>query len=180
MICKKCKNEIDKNAVVCVHCGCKVKKPLYKKWWFWTLIVIIGISVANSNKEGTNTETASPQTENEVVEASPESIIYEPVSLRVMLDDLKANAMKAEKNYQKKHIEIEGKIANFDSDGNYITVEPSDADEWNFDTVMCYIKNEAQENLLMEKNKGDVVTIQGKVKSIGELMGYSIDIDNIK
>lgn len=97
-----------------------------------------------------------------------------------MIDDLNNNAMKAESKYQDKNIEFSGKIQSFDSDGAYISVEPTDADEWNFDTAMCYIKTEEQKNFLMEKNIGDIVVIQGKVKSIGELLGYSIDIANVQ
>ena len=96
-----------------------------------------------------------------------------------MLDDLENNAMKAEKTYQDKKIEITGKIANFDSDGSYITIEPVDG-EFTWTTVMCYIKNKAQEEFLLSKSKGDTVTIKGKIKSIGEVLGYSIDIAEVQ
>ena len=97
-----------------------------------------------------------------------------------MLDDLKADAMKAKEKYENKYIEVKGKIKNFDSSGKYISVEPTDADEWNFDTAMCYIKDENQKTFLIEKNVGDIVTIKGKVSSIGEVLGYSIDIDEVQ
>ena len=45
MNCKKCGNEIDKKAVICPNCGCKVKKPIHKEWWFWVVIVILIIAV---------------------------------------------------------------------------------------------------------------------------------------
>ena len=87
--------------------------------------------------------------------------------------------MKAEKDYQKKYVEFECKIKNFDSDGNYISVEPVNASEWNFITAMCYIKNDAQKDFLIEKKVGDKITIKGKVTSIGEVLGYSIDIKEV-
>ncbi len=50
MFCKNCGKEIDNKAVVCVHCGVslKVKKPIFKRWWFWVLIVFLFIGAISS------------------------------------------------------------------------------------------------------------------------------------
>lgn len=176
MICKKCNGEIDKKAVVCVHCGCKIKKPVYKKWWFWVilLVIVVAIGSGSGGEKDTNVDLTATSSE------SKEEIAYEIVDLQVMIDELKTNAMKAKNNYLNKYVEFDAKINNFDSAGSYIGVEPTNADEWNFDTAMCYIKNDNQKSFLLEKNVGDIVTIKGKVKSVGEVMGYSIDIAEVK
>lgn len=96
--------------------------------------------------------------------------------MQKMFDDLDENAMKAENLYEKKYVEFTCKIKSFDSDGSYISVEPVNASEWNFASAMCYIKNEAQKEFLIQKSVGDTITIKGQVKSIGEVMGYSVDI----
>ncbi len=179
MNCKKCNGEIDKKAVVCIHCGCKVRKPIYKKWWAWAILVLLIIIVASSSG-GDNNDTNSTQPSSNTTGAATETISYEPVDLAAMIDELKSNALKAEETYKGKQIEFSGKISNFDSSGKYISVEPTSADEWNFDTAMCYIKNEEQKTFLLEKNTGDIVTIRGKVKSIGEVLGYSIDIAEVE
>ncbi|MBR5452251.1 MAG: hypothetical protein IKV36_04590 [Clostridia bacterium] len=63
--CKNCGREIDEKAVLCVHCGCsiKAKKPIYKKWWFWVIAVIMIISIAvgssGSNKNQTTNAGAN-------------------------------------------------------------------------------------------------------------------------
>lgn len=174
MNCKKCGQEVDKKAVVCTGCGCKIKKPIYKKWWAWAIVIIIvaviGTSGNSDNKEPSRISTSS----------EAEEIIYESVDLQTMFDDLDNNAMKAESQYEKKYIEFKCKISNFDSDGKYIGVEPVNASEWNFTTAMCYIKNDSQKEFLIEKNAGDIITIKGQVTSIGELMGYSIDIKEVQ
>lgn len=90
-----------------------------------------------------------------------------------------ANAMKAEKNYQGKCVEFKCKISNFDSDGAYISVEPTNASEWNLTSAMCYIKNDTQKEFLLNKNIDDEITIKGKIKSIGEVLGYAIDIKEV-
>jgi RecJ-like exonuclease len=150
-------------------------KKLVKKWYFWVIVVIVIIAVAcTSNSEET---TQDDSTQSETTAAA--TLEYDVVDLQQMLDDLSSNALKAEKTYQGKYIEVVGKIKNFDSDGNYISIEPVNADEWNFETVMCYIKNEAQLNFLLEKAVGDTITIKGKITSIGEVLGYSLNIDEI-
>ena len=175
MNCKKCGQEVDKKAVVCPNCGCKIKKPIYKKWWLWVIVVVVAIIIGTSG--GSDEPTTVSNTDS--ASNTQEEITYEVVDLQTMFDELDGNAMKAESKYQKKNIEFECKIKSFDSDGNYISVEPVGADEWNFSSAMCYIKNDTQKNFLIEKNVGDTITIKGKVKSIGEVLGYSIDIAEV-
>ncbi len=172
--CKSCGNEIASSAKTCPSCGAKNKKPIFKKWWFWVLIVVVIAAIGSSG--GDNSGETTPQ-ENSTTQT--ETVTYEAVDLRVMMDELNNNAMKAEKTYQNKYVEFSAKIKSFDSDGSYVSVEPKNADAWNFETAMCYIKNDDQLDFLLEKNVGDVITIRGKVKSIGEVMGYSIDIADV-
>ena len=174
--CKTCGNQIATNAKACPNCGAKIKKPIYKKWWFWLIIglaFIMIVGVAGSDSED------SPSPSGESTTATSE-ITYEIVDLQTMIDDLNNNAMKAEALYQNKYVQIEGRITNFDSDGKYISVEALTADAWNFDTVMCYIKSDAQRQILINKSVDDVVTIKGRITSIGEVLGYSLNIDEIQ
>lgn len=185
MNCKQCGHEIDKKAVICVNCGCKVKKPIFKKWWFWVVavlvVIIIGSSTSDSGEEPVtgSDNIGTKATQQTVTSATQQDAIYEVVDLQTMFDELDANAMKAEKNYQGKLVEFKCKISSFDSDGSYISVEPVNASEWNFKTAMCYIKNNTQKDFLLDKNVGDEITIKGKIKSIGELLGYSVDIKEV-
>ena len=104
--------------------------------------------------------------EGSTVEQAATEIVYETVDLQTMFDALDENAMKAENTYQDKYIEFECKIKSFDSDGSYISVEPVGADEWNFTSATCDIKNDEQRNFLMEKSVGDVINIKGEVTTI--------------
>ncbi len=66
MICKNCKGEIEKKAVVCVHCGSKIKKPLYRKWWIWVIVAIIAIAVSsgnNNDRSNTKNQTVGSSTD---------------------------------------------------------------------------------------------------------------------
>lgn len=183
MNCKKCGNEIDKKATICPNCGAKINKPIYKKWWFWVLIVLVCLVLGaafggtdDNNSADNNIITSENTTQNI---SNVETKTYEKIELQTMIDDLKENALKAEKTYNNQYIEITGKITNFDSNGNYISIESVTAGDFNFDTVLCNISNQEQQNLLLEKSTGDIVTIRGKVTSVGEVSGYSIKIEEI-
>ena len=39
--CKSCGNMIAKNAKVCPSCGAKNKKPVFKRVWFWLLVIVV-------------------------------------------------------------------------------------------------------------------------------------------
>ena len=182
--CQSCGAEIvDKKAKICSACGAKIRKPIFKKWWFW-VIVILGVAIIGG-AFGSDTDGGSNAGESDIDGASSSNggaasaEKYEVVDLQQLLDELEGNALKAEKTYQNKYVQMTGKIDNIDSDGSYITIEPVNADEWNFDTVMCYIKKDSQRDFLMEKSVGDTVTIKGKIISIGEVLGYSVNIDEI-
>jgi len=70
MVCKKCGQQIDDNVAFCVHCGAKVKgntsatdkKPLYKKWWFWLIVVLVALYIIGSTAEQTPSKETMPNT----------------------------------------------------------------------------------------------------------------------
>lgn len=187
MKCKKCGNELENKSVACPNCGNKAKTPIFKKWWFWVIIVIfvLIVSVASGGTENTDTstnnETSSQVGSQIITEAKTEKTIeYEKVEIQQMIDDLKANALKAEKTYNNKYVEITGVITNFDSNGSYINIEAVTAGDFNFDTISCSIKNDEQLNFLMEKSVGDTITVKGKITSVGEVLGYFLNIDEVQ
>ena len=182
MICKNCGKEMDDKAVVCVSCGHaagkKGKKKFYKKWWLWVLIILgIIIIAANGGGDTPKPNASAPNAENGTATSA---IQYEKTDLSAMLNDLKGNALNAEEKYKGKYVEVSGEISNFDSDGNYISIKPVGADAWSFESMMCYIKNEEQKQVLLQKKVRDTVTVRGKIKSIGEVLGYSLDMDAIE
>ncbi|MBE7044646.1 MAG: hypothetical protein E7397_03885 [Ruminococcaceae bacterium] len=190
-LCKTCNHEIAKSASVCPNCGAKIKKPFYKKWWFIVVVVIVILSaVANSGDDTptSNTPPVETVTENTSQPISSETpteapteaptIEYTAYSVSQLLDDLESNALSAEKKYDGQYVELTGKINVIDSDGDYISLVPSNSD-FSIISVQCYIKNEEQLNKVLELSKGDTITLRGKIKSVGEILGYSLDIDNI-
>lgn len=74
-ICKNCGKEIDEKAVVCVHCGysLKMKKPIFKKWWFWGIIVILIIGIAAGSSDNGDTSQTTDTGINRTVENKEET-----------------------------------------------------------------------------------------------------------
>lgn len=93
--------------------------------------------------------------------------------------DLESNAASAKDKYEEQYIEITGKLSVIDSDGKYISLTDPD-DEWDLVGIMCYIESDEQLDEVKELSTGDDVTVGGKVTNVGEIVGYSIDIDYIK
>jgi flagellar biosynthesis GTPase FlhF len=68
--CKNCGAEIAAFATMCPKCGVKlkIKKPIYKKWWFWVIVVFVVFgaigSTANKDKSAsTKVEDTANQTD---------------------------------------------------------------------------------------------------------------------
>ena len=186
MFCRKCGNKIDEKSGRCYNCGYteRNRKNIDKLLGgiivfllsFAIMLTVIGYFFENS--ENTGNVEYSGVTENS--QANNEIVKYEKTEIQTMIDDLNDNALKAEKTYNNKYIEITGKISNFDSSGNYINVKSVSAGKFDiFDDIQCYINNEEQLNYLLNKSVGDTVTVKGKVTSVGEVLGYSISISEL-
>lgn len=158
-----------------------------------SLMIVAGLVSNPMNTSSSNTKKISettaaqvrettkgtPESSAEVTETTAPPIEYTKYSADELLNDLKANALKAKDKYDKQYVELTGKLSNIDSDGKYISLVPT-GDEFTFIGIQCYIKNEDQKKKVMEMSIDDTVTLKGKIKSVGEVMGYSLDIDEIE
>lgn len=188
-VCKHCQTEIPKKAKVCPQCR-KKQGGIMK----WILLVVLAFGLIGALAGGDSEEPVNTDNQTEVVvesqhieaetEVAETEVVEDPVieytvvSVSEMVEVLESNAMKAEAAYQDAYVEITGRLANIDSDGKYITLYPSD-NEWAFTGVMCYMQNDEQKAQVMEMSVDDIVTLKGQVTSIGEVLGYSLDIDSI-
>lgn len=103
---------------------------------------------------------------------------YIMVTADQMIQDLQNNALKAQSIYKGGYFEISGKLSTVDSSGKYIGIDGVNSG-FSFVSILCDIKSEEQKNIVAELSKGQNVIIRGKVTMVGEVLGYSIDIDEI-
>ncbi len=186
--CKHCQSEIDKKARVCPVC--KKKQGGKMKVVLIGVVVLAVITAAlNGGKDNGSTDVATSagtasgkknDTKTDPTSAPTENPIeYTAYDVSELMNDLDTNAMKAEKKYTDQYVKITGKLFNIDSDGKYINLGPS-KDDYTIIGVQCYIKSDNQTNKIMEMKKGQEVTLKGRITQVGEVLGYSLDIDDIE
>lgn len=178
--CKHCGAEIAASAKTCPNCGGKNSKPIYKKVWFWILIVVLVIGVGGAaggsgGDSGTESNTSTSTQEKQVEEA----IEYVEVTTDELSDALEANAMNASDTYKGKYFAVTGRLSAIDSDGSYISLVDVN-DEWSFNVITCYIKSDEQLEKVKSMTIDDTVTVKGKITDVGEVLGYYMDIDTIE
>ena len=174
--CKNCGKEISSKAVVCPECGVKIKKPLYKRAWFIIAVIIVVVAMLSTGKDSTTNTNNSNTSENQTVQTNAE---YTEYTVAELIKDLGENPLKAEEKYNGQYVKISGKLLVIDSDGKYITLEAGDG-SFSMTGVQCYLKNDEQKQKIIEMNIGDEVVLKGKIKDIGEIIGYQLDIDSIE
>ena len=175
-ICKYCKTEISSDAKICPNCRKKQGMGIVPK--VIIAIIVLGIigSAAGGNKDTTAPVKTDSTTTAEETTAAP--IEYIAVSVTDMMDDLNKNAMNASDKYKGQYIEITGKLNVIDSNGKYISLTPEK--DFAIIGVQCYIKSEEQKDKVKQMTIGDIVTLKGKCTDVGEILGFSLDIDNIE
>lgn len=123
----------------------------------------------------THDENSSPKTSKSV-----EKPQYLTVSIATMVDDLKTNAMVATDKYKGKNVKIvDGIVSTIESDGDYISVRNSGS-HFSLIDVMCYPKDNNIRKQFRNIQKGERITVYGKIRSVGEIRGYVLDLDKIE
>jgi len=179
-ICKHCGAEIAAGAKVCPHCGGKNPKPIFKRVWFWILIVVIVIAIAGmaGGSDDPESEPVSNDTQSEETAAEP-AVEYTPVTVGELNAALEKNPAAASDTYKDKYFEVTGKLSTIDSDGGYISLTDPD-DEWDIIGITCYIKDDGQLDAVKKMSMDQEVTVKGKITDVGEVLGYYLDIDSIE
>lgn len=170
--CKSCGKEVADTAKSCPGCGAKIKKPIYKRVWFWVLIVFVVLAITSSGEDSESKEPPKSNSSNQTVKE------YLKVDIDTLDDALENNAAAAKDTYDGKYVEITGRLGTIDSDLKYISLL-SITDEWDFSGVHCSIKNSATREVVKTLSKDQTITVKGKITDVGEVLGYYLDIDEI-
>lgn len=102
---------------------------------------------------------------------------YGEITAKKLIDDLNKNALAAKEKYQGQYVAISGLLSTIDSSGDYIAIAP---EKYSFSTIHCSIKSDAVLKKVMELSTGTKITVYGKITDVGEVLGYYLDIHDIK
>ncbi len=176
--CPVCGAEMASSAKACPSCGAKPKKPIYKKWWAWVLLVVviavIGGSVGSSKGGDSGSQNAPAQ------DTPSQEITYTHYNVTELFDALQNNALKAQDTFKGQYVEIEGYLYVIDSDGKYFSVSAG-SNNFNYilQNVQCFLKDDQQRQQIMEMSVDSPITVRGKITQVGEVLGYSLSVDSI-
>lgn len=181
-LCKYCSSEIPAGAKICPNCRKKQGKSgcLIAIIAVVVILVLVGIASGGGSDDKTSSSSSQGSTtaQSSSSASSEETVTYTAYTVDEMMDDLNTNAMNASDKYKNQYIEITGKLQSIDSDGKYISVLPEN-EEFAIIGVSCYIKSDEQKDVIKTKTMGDTITLRGKCTSVGDVLGYSLDIDSI-
>jgi len=105
---------------------------------------------------------------------------YAEADINILISDAKENAAAATKNYKGKDVKIiNGTISNIESNASYISLNGKD--KFSMLHVQCFTNgNKELKDKVTSLKKGQKVTVYGNIKDVGEIMGYSVNIDKIE
>lgn len=173
--CKYCKQEIDASAKICPHCR-KKQKPSGCLVAILVVVALVVIAIAGSAMSGgdtTSTGTAANDTS-----TTQQQVSYTAYSVSELMDDLNTNAMNASDKYKGQYVELTGRLSVIDSDGNYISLLPEN-DQFAIIGVNCYFQSDEQRAAVKDAAVGDTLVVKGKITDVGEVLGYSLNIDEV-
>lgn len=96
-----------------------------------------------------------------------------------MMDELENNAAAAQKKYKGQYLKVTGRLEVIDSDLKYISLHP---ESFSITGVRCDIKrgDKSQEDYVTSASKGQTVTAYGQITDVGEVLGYSMQVDKFE
>lgn len=148
----------------------KIKKPIWKKWWFWLIVVFVVIGIGGgtaTNKKDSGTPSTSSSTTATSSTKSTKDV------LNVTIDELKTaystgNAIQADSKYKDKYLRVTGPISkvtegiiggyDIDLDGGALTGNQ-------FMTVTLTF-NTSDKDKAMALQNGSQATLVGKLSSV--------------
>ena len=164
-ICRKCGREIPEGLKVCPACGGKAKLPVALRILRVIAIIIAVFLVLDFFLSDPD---YVPEEEREYTEVTVDQLYEE-------LDD---NALKAEDTYQNSYVAVRGTLGTIDSDGSYIGLDPLSGPS--LENIHCRITSDEQRDAIKAHSRGDEIVIKGQMVDIGEIAGYTMNIDSIE
>ena len=104
---------------------------------------------------------------------------YVEADINILISDAKNNAARANRAYNGKYVKIVGGyVHNIESDGDYISL--SGDGSYSLLHVQCFPQNSEVREQIFNLNKGQYVTVYGRISKVGEIVGYRLEMHKIE
>lgn len=101
------------------------------------------------------------------------------ISAQSLMNELESNAARANKNFNGKYVKITNAVVtNIESDGDFINVNSSDI--ISLTSIQCSPKYESTKEQIFNLNNGQIITVYGQIKDVGEIIGYYVELLKIE
>lgn len=123
--------------------------------------------------------SSSGSSQNKGDSEKTEKVNYKAYKVDKLMSDLDKNAASAQEKYKDKNVALTGKLSNIDASGDYIDLVPLH-DQFAIVGVQCYTHGDDKIVKKVKKlKKGRTYVVKGEITDVGEVLGYSLDIDGI-
>ena len=178
--CKACGNPVAKGAKACPMCG-KDSRSFFQKHKILTgilaiFVIIILVNALGGDKDDTVKPTNPQSSQTATITPAPAPLIITADELMSALD---SNPLNASNTYKNTYVQLTGKLSNIDSSGKYFTLFPEN-EQFALVGIMCYINGDDQKNTVASFTIGQSVTVVGTITDVGEVIGYSLEVDTFK
>ena len=118
--------------------------------------------------------------EQELKKQEQERNKYQFINSSALLNEIRSNAARAKNNFNGRYLKIQGIVLTIESDGDDLVI--SDGAYNVMPAIHCQPdrKNKAVREMMFNLNKGQYVTVYGKVSNIGETIGCYFDLEKIE
>ncbi|MBR2682134.1 MAG: hypothetical protein IKE22_02590 [Atopobiaceae bacterium] len=150
-------------------------------------LVVLGLVFGGSGSKSDSGKTDTAETKQEQTEEAakqeeaapePEPVSYQDVDINTLFETLSSNPLNAKNTYEGTPVRFTGVLKNIDASGKYFSL--GNGDDYSFERIQCYIKNDDTLNAIASASMGDSITVCGTISSVGEVLGYSMDVDYIE
>lgn len=176
--CKSCGGDIASSAKRCPSCGAKNKKPIYKRVWFWILVVVLLIAIFGfiaskvNPSDSIEIETTTEADSNVYVKKSSTK---KSLKTNKIISEFYDNTVLFKKNYDEQVVEWEGTITGIaetdDENKDVIVYMDKGIDTYLIEYIVsATIKNDKDKEKILNYKTGDKIKIKG-IMSVSDYEG---------
>lgn len=128
---------------------------------------------------GSGSDETKSTSKGSTTAAETKPVEYTTVEIDTLLDELSKNAYNAQQKWKGQYVAIEGGvISTIDASGKYFAIESTD-EQYFLESIRVDIPENIRSDVMSIISSEASVTVKGKITDVGEIMGYSVDADDV-